>query len=132
MRAEYLAIAAYTARVGIGKRLIQYLWMHLGLNKGISIRHMHKTRASRRLSFLFARLDDDPDADVRRVTVFNIGNLISIRCYRGLRHRSGHPTRGQRTRSNYKTARRLNRDVTALVADLTRKVNPIMRRKHMV
>lgn len=34
----------------------------------------------------------------------NIIRLIKVGCYRGFRHKSGYPTRGQRTRSNAKTA----------------------------
>jgi small subunit ribosomal protein S13 len=33
----------------------------------------------------------------------NIKRLIEIGCYRGLRHRRGLPTRGQRTRTNART-----------------------------
>ncbi|MGX7583154.1 30S ribosomal protein S13 [Candidatus Vidania fulgoroideorum] len=36
----------------------------------------------------------------------NINNLISIRCYKGLRHLKGLPVRGQRTRSNSRTCRK--------------------------
>ncbi|MFH1358644.1 MAG: 30S ribosomal protein S13 [archaeon] len=34
---------------------------------------------------------------------FDIRRLKKIRSYRGLRHAFGHPTRGQRTRSNFRT-----------------------------
>lgn len=34
----------------------------------------------------------------------NIKRLIKVGCYRGNRHRLGYPVRGQRTRSNAKTA----------------------------
>lgn len=37
----------------------------------------------------------------------NITRLIKVGCYRGFRHKSGFPTRGQRTRSNAKTAGKL-------------------------
>ncbi|MDI3543033.1 MAG: small subunit ribosomal protein, partial [Candidatus Atribacteria bacterium] len=33
----------------------------------------------------------------------NIKRLISIGCYRGMRHRQGLPVRGQRTRTNART-----------------------------
>ncbi len=40
------------------------------------------------------------EGDLRREVQQNIRRLIEIGCYRGLRHRRGLPTRGQRTRSN--------------------------------
>ena len=33
----------------------------------------------------------------------NLKRLMDIGCYRGLRHRRGHPVRGQRTRTNART-----------------------------
>jgi small subunit ribosomal protein S13 len=36
----------------------------------------------------------------------NINRLIKVGCYRGSRHRLGLPVRGQRTRSNAKTAKK--------------------------
>lgn len=43
------------------------------------------------------------EGDLRREVFGNIRRLIEINCYRGLRHRRGLPTRGQRTRSNART-----------------------------
>ncbi len=40
------------------------------------------------------------EGDLRREVHANIRRLIEIGSYRGLRHRRGLPTRGQRTRSN--------------------------------
>lgn len=43
------------------------------------------------------------EGDLRREVFGNIRRLMEIGCYRGLRHRRGLPTRGQRTRSNART-----------------------------
>ncbi len=40
---------------------------------------------------------------LRRQVMQNIARLKDIQCYRGLRHRKGLPTRGQRTRTNART-----------------------------
>lgn len=40
------------------------------------------------------------EGDLRREQQANIKRLISINCYRGMRHRKGLPVRGQRTRTN--------------------------------
>ena len=43
------------------------------------------------------------EGDLRREVSQNIRRLMSIGCYRGLRHRKGLPVRGQRTRTNART-----------------------------
>jgi small subunit ribosomal protein S13 len=43
------------------------------------------------------------EGDLRRQVQNNIKRLISIHCYRGMRHRAGLPLRGQRTRTNART-----------------------------
>lgn len=43
------------------------------------------------------------EGDLRRQVQNNIKRLISIKSYRGERHRKGLPTRGQRTRTNART-----------------------------
>lgn len=43
------------------------------------------------------------EGDLRRVVSMNIKRLTDLGCYRGLRHRKGLPTRGQRTSSNART-----------------------------
>ncbi|MFZ0566221.1 MAG: 30S ribosomal protein S13 [Chlamydiales bacterium] len=43
------------------------------------------------------------EGDLRRQTQNDIKRLINIRTYRGMRHRSGLPVRGQRTQTNART-----------------------------
>jgi small subunit ribosomal protein S13 len=43
------------------------------------------------------------EGDLRRQVQNNIKRLVSIHCYRGMRHRVGLPCRGQRTRTNSRT-----------------------------
>jgi small subunit ribosomal protein S13 len=47
--------------------------------------------------------DYQVEGDLRREVNGNIRRLMEIGCYRGIRHRRGLPTRGQRTRSNART-----------------------------
>jgi small subunit ribosomal protein S13 len=44
--------------------------------------------------------------DLRRARRARMDKLLSIRCYRSLRHRRGLPANGQRTKNNAKTAKR--------------------------
>ncbi len=43
------------------------------------------------------------EGQLRSEVQMNIKRLMDIGCYRGLRHRKGLPTRGQRTRTNART-----------------------------
>lgn len=43
------------------------------------------------------------EGDLRREVTMNIKRLMDLGAYRGLRHRRGLPTRGQRTRTNART-----------------------------
>ena len=43
------------------------------------------------------------EGDLRRDVSMNIKRLMDIGCYRGIRHRSGLPLRGQRTKNNSRT-----------------------------
>jgi small subunit ribosomal protein S13 len=51
------------------------------------------------------------EGDLRRDVAMNIKRLIEIGCYRGLRHRSGLPVRGQRTKTNARTRKGPRRTV---------------------
>jgi len=43
------------------------------------------------------------EGDLRREIALNIKRLMEIGCYRGRRHKSGLPVRGQRTKTNART-----------------------------
>jgi small subunit ribosomal protein S13 len=43
------------------------------------------------------------EGELRKEVQTNIRRLVEIGCYRGIRHRSGLPTRGQKTKSNART-----------------------------
>lgn len=43
------------------------------------------------------------EGDLRKEVQTNIRRLVEIGCYRGIRHRTGLPTRGQKTKSNART-----------------------------
>ena len=43
------------------------------------------------------------EGDLRREVQTNIKRLMSVNCYRGLRHKKGLPVRGQRTSTNART-----------------------------
>ena len=60
------------------------------------------------------------EGDLRREIMVNIRRLQAIGCYRGLRHKKGLPTRGQRTRTNART-RKGKRVTVGAIRDKTQR-----------
>lgn len=54
------------------------------------------------------------EGDLRRETAQNIRRLMSVNCYRGIRHKRGLPVRGQRTSTNARTRKGPRRTVGAV------------------
>jgi small subunit ribosomal protein S13 len=61
------------------------------------------------------------EGDLRRQVAQDIRRLVSIGCYRGLRHRRGLPVRGQRTRTNARTRKGAKKTVGAIRDRATRR-----------
>lgn len=47
-------------------------------------------------------------SDLKRVVIDNINKLVEKRCLRGIRHQKGLPVRGQRTKTNCRTCKRVS------------------------
>jgi small subunit ribosomal protein S13 len=64
-----------------------------------------KTLTEEELSKIAVLLESDyvTEGQLRRQIQQNIARLRDIGCYRGMRHRRGLPTRGQRTKTNART-----------------------------
>ena len=61
------------------------------------------------------------EGELRRVVSQNIRRLQEIGSYRGLRHKLGLPTRGQRTRSNARTRKGKRKTVGGMKKKLAKK-----------
>ena len=61
------------------------------------------------------------EGDLRKEISFNIKRLMEIGSYRGLRHRRGLPTRGQRTHTNARTRKGPRRGAIAVRRKATAK-----------
>jgi small subunit ribosomal protein S13 len=95
---EKAVLYAIPLLYGIGKHNIHGL-----LEKAkIDPRKKVKELTEQEVALLREIIDRDyqVEGDLRREVNGNIRRLIEIQSYRGLRHRRGLPTRGQRTRSN--------------------------------
>ena len=78
-----------------------------GLLKKVGIGHTVKARdlTEEELSRIASTLEDEYiiEGRLRREVQQNITRLKEINCYRGMRHKRGLPTRGQRTKTNSRT-----------------------------
>lgn len=54
---------------------------------------------------LLSQMNLKLEGDLRRFNGLNVKRLIEINCFRGKRHRTSLPVRGQRTRTNARTRR---------------------------
>lgn len=86
---------------GIGKHNVLEVCEKAGVDPRKKVKELSDTEVAS-LREVIDR-DYQVEGDLRREVNSNIRRLIEIGCYRGLRHRRGLPTRGQRTRSNART-----------------------------
>ncbi|MBA3721732.1 MAG: 30S ribosomal protein S13 [Parachlamydiaceae bacterium] len=86
---------------GIGRQLSNEIITKLGLDPDMRAHKLSQDDIARINGLL--QSEYVVEGDLRRQVQNNIKRLISIHCYRGLRHRLGLPVRGQRTKTNSRT-----------------------------
>lgn len=86
---------------GIGRKLSNDIIARLGLDPDMRAKKLTDDDLSRLNALLQAEYV--VEGDLRRQVQNNIKRLINIHSYRGLRHRTSLPVRGQRTRTNART-----------------------------
>jgi small subunit ribosomal protein S13 len=94
---------ALTYIFGIGLHTSQRLLDRTQINPDTRVRDMTDDE----VNLLREIIDKEMsvEGDLRREVSMNIKRLMDIGSYRGLRHRRGMPSRGQRTRTNARTRR---------------------------
>ena len=95
------ALYALPLLYGIGKHNVHGLLEKAEIDPRTKIRDLDESQIGK-LRELLDR-EYQVEGDLKREVQGNIRRLMEIGCYRGLRHRRGLPTRGQRTRSNART-----------------------------
>jgi len=100
---------ALTYIYGLGRTLSNEVIVKLGLDPNMRARELTEDQIAQ----LNAMLQNDYvcEGDLRRQTTNDIKRLISIHSYRGLRHRTGLPVRGQSTQKNARTRKGKRRTV---------------------
>ena len=94
---------ALTYIFGIGMTRSQRILTATGVNPDIRVKDL--TEAEENALREFISKNYKVEGDLRREVQMNIKRLIEIGCYRGLRQRRNLPLRGQRTRTNARTAK---------------------------
>ena len=94
------AVISLTYIYGIGRTTAQRLCAATGLSESAKIGDLDEQQMDS-LRTEVAKLN--VEGDLRRDVSMNIKRLLDLGCYRGLRHRRGLPTRGQRTKTNART-----------------------------
>jgi small subunit ribosomal protein S13 len=91
---------ALTAIYGVGRSRARAICAAAGVNHTVKIKDLSDTQMDklREQVSKFA-----VEGDLRREISMNIKRLIDLGTWRGKRHRSGLPVRGQRTRTNART-----------------------------
>ncbi len=92
---------ALTAIYGIGARSAAKIVEKSGISPTMKASELDQQS----INALRKVIDTDlvVEGDLRREIALNIKRLIDLGNYRGLRHRSGLPVRGQRTKTNART-----------------------------
>ncbi len=94
---------ALTYIFGVGLTSSQKILGRVNIAGGTRVRDLTEEQVNRIRTIVDTEYKTE--GDLRREVQLNIKRLMDIGCYRGLRHRRGLPTRGQRTRTNARTRR---------------------------
>ena len=90
-----------TAIFGIGRATALVVLERTGIAPTTRVRDLTDAEVARLRQAI--ERDLRVEGALRTEVAMNIKRLMDIGCYRGMRHRSGLPVRGQRTRTNART-----------------------------
>nr|YP_009396661.1 ribosomal protein S13 [Vertebrata australis]ARW65847.1 ribosomal protein S13 [Vertebrata australis] len=88
---------------GIGISRSREILYKINLNNNIKVKDLNDEQIISLRNILATEYQ--LEGDLRRTETTNIKRLMEISCYRGRRHRTNLPLRGQRTRTNARTGR---------------------------
>ena len=95
---------AYSLRYiyGVGPKRADLVLQETGIDPDMRAKDLNEEQ----INAIMAKINELNylvEGDLRRDLAANMKRLRAINCYRGLRHRRGLPTRGQRTKTNART-----------------------------
>lgn len=98
--ADKQVLYSLTYIFGVGRTRSAEVCRKAGIDPAVRTKDLTEEEVAR----IAHTIDEFPtEGNLKRQIKENIGRLISIQCYRGLRHRRGLPVRGQKTRTNART-----------------------------
>ena len=97
---------ALTCIYGIGIPTSKKILKELNINPDIKTTDLTETNISA-LRDILEKEEFKLEGDLKRLISLNIKRLIDINSFKGRRHLKGLPVRGQRTRTNNRTSRKL-------------------------
>lgn len=86
---------------GIGRQKSNEILKATNINPDVRVKNLTDDEVSRIREYIDKNLK--VEGDLRREVALDIKRLIEIGSYRGRRHRTGLPVRGQRTKTNART-----------------------------
>lgn len=93
---------ALTYIFGIGLKTSQDILSQTEINPDVRAKDLNEEQIYK-INQKIKELELSVEGELKRIISQNVRRLGEIKSYRGLRHRNGLPTRGQRTRSNART-----------------------------
>lgn len=99
-------VIALTKIYGIGKVSAYYICKKVDISPSLKVNELSEDVVSNIQKVVS---EFDIEGNLRTRIRFNIKRLKDIKCYRGIRHKTGLPVRGQRTRTNARTRKRLRK-----------------------
>jgi small subunit ribosomal protein S13 len=104
---------------GIGRSLSNKILTSAGVSPNTKVRELNDDEVNRIRKVIEEQ--HRVEGDLRKDISFNIKRLMEVGSYRGLRHRRGLPTRGQRTHTNARTRKGPRRGAIAVRRKATAK-----------
>jgi|TARA_B110000971_G_C19770698_1_gene390715 small subunit ribosomal protein S13 len=106
---EKRVIIGLTYIKGIGLSRSKLICNELAISENEYMKNLTKGQLANIVAYIRKHYKTGQKIDSDRVA--NIRKLMKISSYKGLRHFKGLPVRGQRTKTNAKTSRRVNRKI---------------------
>jgi small subunit ribosomal protein S13 len=94
---------ALTYIYGIGRKTADEIIASTGVDPDTRVKDLSEEDVAKIRDYIDHNVKTE--GDLRREKAYDIKRLVEIGCYRGVRHRKGLPCRGQRTKTNARTAK---------------------------
>lgn len=102
---------------GIGNKNINVIYNDVGLNPRV-FQVVLKPKQDRSVNYLIKKMSFNKTLKIKIKKIINF--YINIKTYKGLRHQSKQPVRGQRTHTNAKTVKKLSKFIAVATGQQTK------------